>query len=75
MQPHCADQSDSAMACEQVCGPPSKDDSGLHDVAASQTLSLGETEKERHSGQLLQALGESCGTGLGLEKSPFDDDG
>lgn len=49
MQSHCADQSDSAVACEQVCGPPSKDDSGLHDVPASQTLSLEEIEKERHS--------------------------
>lgn len=37
MQYHCTDQSDSTMACEQVCGPPSKDDSGLHDVSDSLT--------------------------------------
>lgn len=48
MQSHCADQSDSTVACEQVCGPPSKDDSGLHDVTSSQTLSLWENENERH---------------------------
>lgn len=34
MQSHCTDQSDSAVACEQECGPPPKDDSGLRDVTS-----------------------------------------
>lgn len=57
MQSHYADQSDSTVAREQVCGSPSEDDSALDDATSSQTASLWETEKGRHLCQSLLAPG------------------
>ena len=46
MQSHCTDQSDSAVACEQVCGPPPKDDSGLRDVTCLRLSHSGRMKKK-----------------------------